>query len=200
VVQTSSLRDRTSAAILDAAALVFFRQGTAASIDDVADAAGVGRATVYRYFPNRDALLHALLRDALEEMALRLGEAEIDRVPVPEAVARAARALVAASRKYAFLAQEAEHVVAAGGAGGADGAGGVDELLGTPIRTLMRRGIDDGTLRPDCNERELSRLFGGLIQAAVQMTAQDGVGVERAAAMVSAVFLDGASASAPAPR
>jgi TetR/AcrR family transcriptional repressor of mexCD-oprJ operon len=181
----SSLRDRTSTAILDAAALVFFREGTGASIDDVADAAGVGRATVYRYFANRDALLHALLEDALDDMAIRLGEAEIDLATVPEGVARAARALVGTSSKYAFLAHEAKHVE----------PDEVEERLAAPLRALFRRGIADGTLRGDLSEEELGRLFGGLLLAAVQMTAQGAVGAERAAAMASSVFLDGAAAA-----
>jgi AcrR family transcriptional regulator len=168
---------------LDAAALVFFREGTGASIDDVADAAGVGRATVYRYFPSRDALLHALLEDALDDMAARLDEAEIDLATVPEGVARAARALVGASSKYAFLAHEAKHVEPE-----------LEERLAAPLRTLFRRGVADGALRGDLSEEELGRLFGGLLQAAVQMTAQGAVGAERAAAMVSSVFLDGAAA------
>ncbi|HVA05016.1 MAG TPA: TetR/AcrR family transcriptional regulator [Acidimicrobiales bacterium] len=180
----SSVRDRTSTAILDAAALVFFREGTGASIDDVADAAGVGRATVYRYFANRDALLHALLKDALDDMAIRLGEAEIDLATVPEGVARAARALVGTSSKYAFLAHEAKHVE----------PDEVEERLAAPLQALFRRGIADGTLRGDLSEEELGRLFGGLLQAAVQMTAQGAVGPERAAAMASSVFLEGAAA------
>lgn len=154
-------------------------------MDEVADAAGVGRATVYRYFPNRDTLLHALLADALEDMANRLDEAEIDRVPVPEGIARAARALVAASGKYAFLVQEAQRIE----------PGQVEERLGAILRGLFRRGIEDGTLRRDLTEHELGWLFGGLLQAAVKMTGQeDHLGTERAAAMVSGLFLDGALA------
>jgi len=156
-------------------------------MDDVADAAGVGRATIYRYFPNRDALLRALIEDALEEMALRLVEAEIDSVPVAEGFARTARAMVGASSKYAFLAEESKYLKV-----GVD-AEKVDECLGIPLRGLIRRGIDDGTLRHDLSEREMSKLFGGLLEVAIQMTAQDGVGVERAAAMVSTVFLQGLS-------
>jgi len=182
----SSLRDRTSTAILDAAALVFLRDGTGASIDDVAEAAGVGRATVYRYFANRDALLRALLEDALDDMATRLEEAEIDLVAVPEGVARSARALVGASVKYAFLAYEAKHV----------DPDEVEKRLAAPLRDLFRRGRADGTLRGDLSEEELGRLFGGLVQAAVQMTAEGNAGAERAAAMVISVFLDGAAARA----
>ncbi|HYA68796.1 MAG TPA: helix-turn-helix domain-containing protein [Acidimicrobiales bacterium] len=184
MTHSSSLRDRTSAAILDAAAVVFFRHGAGTCIDDVADAAGVGRATVYRYFPNRDALVEALTARALEETAARFDEAEIDVVPVAEGVARAARALVAAWSKYAFLVGDVEHVE----------HGQVDERLGRPLRSLFRRGIVDGTLRSDWNEQDMGRLFAGLLYAAAKMTADGHAGVERAAALASGLFLDGACA------
>ncbi len=51
------MRDHVAEAILDAAAAVFAERGEAASMADVAEAAGVGRATLYRYFPSRDVLL-----------------------------------------------------------------------------------------------------------------------------------------------
>ena len=64
-LKTAPRFDRTAAAILDAAAHVFSEQGTAANLADVAAAAGVSRATLYRYYPNREALLKALGAHAL---------------------------------------------------------------------------------------------------------------------------------------
>jgi Bacterial regulatory proteins, tetR family len=48
-----ALQQRVAEAILDGAAEIFVLQGEQASMNDVAEAAGVARATVYRYFPNR---------------------------------------------------------------------------------------------------------------------------------------------------
>ena len=70
-----TLQQRVAAAILDGAAQIFAVQGEQASMNDVAEAAGVARATVYRYFPNRESLLEALARAAVSDVDARLASA-----------------------------------------------------------------------------------------------------------------------------
>lgn len=54
--------------ILEAAREVFARDGIrAARMGRVADAAGCSRATLYRYFPNKEALLHAYMEQIAQE-------------------------------------------------------------------------------------------------------------------------------------
>lgn len=66
---------------LVAAALeVFTDQGTAASLEAVAERAGVGIGTLYRHFPNRQALLEAVYADEVEAMA-RAADDLADRPP-----------------------------------------------------------------------------------------------------------------------
>jgi AcrR family transcriptional regulator len=48
--------------IVNAARAIVAEQGAAAQIDDVAREAGVGVGTVYRHFPNKDALMGELVR------------------------------------------------------------------------------------------------------------------------------------------
>ena len=55
--------------ILAAAAEVFATRGLEATLDDIAAHAGLGVATVYRRFPNRDALVEALFEERLAEVA-----------------------------------------------------------------------------------------------------------------------------------
>ena len=55
----------------------------------------------------------------------------------------------------------------------------------------MQRGIDDGTLRSDLTTGELASLLGSLLEAAARMTAEHQAGVEKAAALVTSVFLHG---------
>jgi AcrR family transcriptional regulator len=180
--KTAPRFDRTAAAILDAAAHVLSEQGTATNLADVAAAAGVSRATLYRFYPNREALLKALGADALNELASRLNDAGLERATVEEAIERLARALVAVGERYAVLvgeqcpANEAE----------------AERLVLAPMRAVFERGIASGHLRQDLPADVLRTLFSGTLMAAFKLTQRHQLGAEEASAAAAAVFLDGA--------
>ena len=50
---------------------VFIEQGADASLRDIARRAGVGLGTLYRHFPNREALLEVLLRSSFDALSDR---------------------------------------------------------------------------------------------------------------------------------
>jgi AcrR family transcriptional regulator len=54
--------------ILEVAREVFREQGYDASLDEVAKRAGVGPGTLYRHFPNRDALLDAIMQSWMQRV------------------------------------------------------------------------------------------------------------------------------------
>lgn len=85
----SSSRARTRRAILDAAAHVLGRDATA-SLGDVADAAGVGRSTLHRYFPERADLVRALARHVMELSDLAVTKAMPESGDPVEALRRVA--------------------------------------------------------------------------------------------------------------
>jgi AcrR family transcriptional regulator len=58
--------ERNRRRILDAAAAVFAERGLGASLDEIAAHADVGIGTVYRRFPNKEALIDALFEDQLD--------------------------------------------------------------------------------------------------------------------------------------
>jgi AcrR family transcriptional regulator len=56
------------AALLDAARRLYSKRGLAVPYEEIAREAGVGRATLYRHFPDRDQLLVAVLDRLVEEL------------------------------------------------------------------------------------------------------------------------------------
>jgi AcrR family transcriptional regulator len=60
--------ERNRQRILAAAARVFTERGLDATLDEVARAAGVGVGTVYRRFPDKEALVAALFRERIDNL------------------------------------------------------------------------------------------------------------------------------------
>jgi AcrR family transcriptional regulator len=67
--RTDAQRNRTH--ILDIAERHFAEHGITGSLDAIAKRAGVGPGTLYRHFPNREALLAALLKAREDELVAR---------------------------------------------------------------------------------------------------------------------------------
>ena len=61
----------TGSRILEAAAEVFGERGLGATLDAVAERAGVGVGTVYRRFPDKEALVDALFEERIDAGARR---------------------------------------------------------------------------------------------------------------------------------
>jgi AcrR family transcriptional regulator len=176
--------DRTATAILDAAAHLFSEEGRNANMADVAAAAGISRATLYRYYPHKEALLEALAAYALADAARRLADAGLERAPVEEAIERIVRAIVAIGDHYAVLVREQVKFDPAE----------AERLLGAPMRAVFARGVESGLFRQDIAADILLEIFGGALMTAVKLTQHGQLGLEEASAATAAVFLQGARA------
>jgi AcrR family transcriptional regulator len=95
-------QERSSAtvdAILDAAARVLVKQGfERATTNRVAEEAGVSIGSLYQYFPNKEALVAALMQQHLEEMSSIISStfARIVSEPVPIVVREMVRLMIRA--------------------------------------------------------------------------------------------------------
>ena len=175
-----SLRERVKAASLEAAAEVLAARGEQASMADVAAAAGVARATVYRYFPSREVLLAELAQLAVEDAAAGLRAAHLESVPIPEAVERTVRSLVAVGDYFVVLARERVQPEPAQ----------FDDGIGKPLRALFERGQASGEIRPDVPAGPLTDSLVALVVSV--LTATQSLAAEDAVALIAGLFLDGA--------
>src|ERR1700750_1695699 len=155
-----ALQQRVAAAILDGAAQIFAVQGEQASMNDIAEAAGVARATVYRYFPNRESLLEALARAAVSDVDARLASARIDEVTPEEGIARAVRALVDVGSPFVLLARDRLR----------SDPEQFERKLTDPLRRLFGRGEATGDTRGDVTSTRLTESLIGLIVGVIPST------------------------------
>lgn len=146
-------RDR----ILEAAKKAFTRHGADASLDDIAKAARVGPGTLYRNFPNREALLEAVYATGVEELV--------------EAERKFARTLAPIDALRAWLLLFVDYIVAKQIIGPAlknlvGGPSKVYESSGAKItqviNALVERAIKSGDIRPDLDPVDLLRAIFGV--------------------------------------
>ncbi len=180
-----ALQQRVADAILDGAARIFVVQGEQASMNAVAEAAGVARATVYRYFPNRESLLEELAQAALDDLDARLASARVDEVAPEEGIARAVRTLVELGDSFVLLARER----------GRSGSLDFERKLTQPVRQLFERGQAEDAFREDIGSPRLVEALIGLIVGVLTSTPR--LGREDMTATITSLFLDGARARGP---
>jgi AcrR family transcriptional regulator len=147
--------------ILEVAKKAFTRCGANASLDDIANEAGVGPGTLYRHFPTREELLQAVYRSEMEKLAAAEGNFAQSMPPIE------------ALRAWLLLfvdAIETKHIIAPV----------LNTLIGDPkkmfaasyaqtheaIRALVKRAIKSGDIRKDLDPMDLLRALVGVANVA----------------------------------
>jgi TetR/AcrR family transcriptional regulator, mexCD-oprJ operon repressor len=177
-VPRNALRERVASEILAAAARVLVSTGGKASMNDVAAAAGIARATLYRYFPTRSALVDRLRLVATQEAKAKLEASRVDQVEPLEGLERIIRAFVDVGDVFVVSARER------GRAGGEE----FDESIVIPLRSLLERGQEGGVIRTDVDAMWLTESLIGLILSG----ASSRMGTEDTIAAIKRLFLEGA--------
>ena len=135
-------------AILKAAKAVFAEKGLlAATIDDVAARAEVGKGTIYLYFKAKEEIFTALMEEGMALVGKRFGEAVDLSLPADENLRRLCDAYCRLYReepqyfKLLFFCSHADVRAKA--------CANPSECQGLPpLAALIQRGIDEGTFSP----------------------------------------------------
>jgi AcrR family transcriptional regulator len=150
------------------------------SVSAIAAAAGVDRRTVYRRFPNRDALLCAVFQAKLDALDDVLVQSRLTEAPVAVALHKLVEGVVAANRSYPV---------------------GIDQMscsssvferyLGQreQVETFLGRAADEGLVRADLPDG----MAFGLLHSIVSLVARQFPELEcgRAADLAVEILLDG---------
>jgi AcrR family transcriptional regulator len=167
----------------------------AASLGDVARAAGISRTTLHKIYPTRPALLRALASDALQLLTRVYSEAGLDvaGADAPAALARLATELIPLGPRLMYLYRE-------------HSLDSEPELLAKvnaldePVRRLERRARADGTFRTDLPDGWVSAAFEALVYAAWEHIAAGLLAPLAAPEFVMSTLLNGVSAPANTSR
>jgi AcrR family transcriptional regulator len=178
---------RNAQKVLDAASQVFAEAGAQASIEDVAARAGVGKATVYRCWETKDALLAAVAGARVAWFTERVREARAR----PDAWS-AFRGLVATAAE-----EQARNALLTSGLGSlveTDGLAAQRAAYREALQELMERAKQQGPMRSDATAREVTVLFCGVARLLVEEQQSDPAVWLRYADLVCDAFRTCASA------
>ncbi|MFD9813669.1 TetR/AcrR family transcriptional regulator [Streptomyces sp. NPDC059080] len=143
--------------VLAAAAALLARRPTS-SMDEIARAAGIGRATLHRHFAGRDALIRALEQLGIEQLTRAMDAARLDEDDAPAALRRLIAETEPVAGVLAFLFTENQLFE---GAEINDGWTRLDAR----VHALFRRGQEEGDFRIDLSPVWLTEALYGLIGA-----------------------------------
>jgi AcrR family transcriptional regulator len=142
--------------VVAAAREAFAERGASTSLEEIARRAQVGIGTLYRNFPNRQALLEAVYVD--EVGSLSRSAAEFEEMPPWEGFAAWVRRLVAyLATKHALAAELLEYM---------DRDAPLFQTCRASLfaagEPLLARAQETGAVRPDTNLGEIIQIVGGI--------------------------------------
>ncbi|WP_215450917.1 TetR/AcrR family transcriptional regulator [Streptomyces sp. ATCC 21386] len=170
--------------VLRSAAALLTRKSTA-TMDEVAKAAGISRATLHRHFAGRDVLVRALEALGIEECETALDAARLDEGPARDAVRRLVREIEPAAGLLAFLYTENQLFE---GEGQHEGWARIDDR----VAALFKRGQAAGEFRIDLTPAWLTEALYGLLASGAWAVTEGRVAANDFTFMITELLLGGA--------
>jgi TetR/AcrR family transcriptional repressor of mexCD-oprJ operon len=179
-----SAAEGTEERILAAATRVL-ADDASASMQDIAEAGGVGRATLYRYYPCREDLLRAIRLESLRECRRVLQDVPSPEAGLEESLRQIVEALVGVLDRYRVL-------LAAPPVDRSDPEQRpLLEQIEAPILRVLRDGAASGELAPDLDPEVALVMLAGLLTAARRAIAEGALTAGGAGAVLTRVLLRG---------
>ncbi|WP_069886221.1 TetR/AcrR family transcriptional regulator [Streptomyces luteocolor] len=170
--------------VLRSAAALLTRKSTS-TMDEVARAAGISRATLHRHFAGRDALVRALEELGLQECEAALGRARLGEDGACDALRRLLKEIEPAAGLLAFLVTENQLFE---GEEQHEGWSRIDARLAA----LFRRGQENGEFRIDLTPVWLTEALYGLIGSAAWAVLDGRVAAKDFSYMIAELLIGGA--------
>ncbi|MGV9254088.1 TetR/AcrR family transcriptional regulator [Streptomyces sp. NPDC003697] len=162
VGRRDALRNRKL--LTDKAREVFAEQGLEAPLDEIARRAGVGNATLYRHFPTRAALVDEVFRDALTETTAA-GEQARTAKDAWTGLTQYLRTVFAG-----LAADRGTNDLMTTNLQGVASLEAIHAHNRTTIDVLLRRGQEQGSIRPDLTTEDLLFTLAALGRAVPALT------------------------------
>jgi AcrR family transcriptional regulator len=143
--------------LIDAAKVGFAQFGLNVSLEEIARRAGVGIGTLYRHFPSREAVVEAVYRREVEQLAEAVPQL-LETLPAGEALHRwmhlfvdyiATKRLIAPSLAAAAGRSPNLHATSV-------------ELITGALTALVKRAVASGDVRKDIDPSDLLRALVGV--------------------------------------
>ncbi|WP_328747116.1 TetR/AcrR family transcriptional regulator [Streptomyces sp. NBC_00285] len=156
--------ERSVRAILEAAERVLANDA-GASMEQIAEAAGLTRITVHRRFANRQALLEALAVSAKQQLLDAIGEARPDSAPALVALYRVTANVLRVKDTWRFTLSHATPHTSA--------AAAIWEEIDTYTLELLARAQNEGLLAPDADLDWTRQVYYALLSEALDRPGAD---------------------------
>lgn len=170
--------------VLRSAAAQLTRKGSS-TLDEVARASGISRATLHRHFAGRDALIRALEELGLQECELALEAARLGEDSAQDALRRLIKEIEPAAGLLAFLVTENQLFE---GEDRHEGWSRIDDRMAE----LFRRGQESGEFRIDLSTAWLTEALYGLIGSAAWAVLDGRVAAKDFSYLIAELLIGGA--------
>jgi AcrR family transcriptional regulator len=161
-----------------------------ASMQEIAAAAGIGRATLHRHFANRDDLMREITDAILTEAEQRLATCRLNEGSVLQVLERVVEAFVPMGHRYYFLSLEMPSDLTPEATAAFKER---ERRLTETFEILLRRGQTEGVLRSDLPVWWLDDTLTKLLFSVWERINTGYIAPRDAARFVLTTFLDGMS-------